>query len=92
MGTAIVVTLLVLLAVGIVVDQLLRLRTWLRRPPSSRHRQVIWECLWRSRCEWTVRRNVVADCVFQAAAAVMIWFQTAKRLVISVRHSGALIR
>ena len=29
---------------------------------------------------------------FQAAAAVMIWFQTAKRLVISVRHSGALIR
>jgi len=32
-GTAIVVTLLVLLAVGIVVDQLLRLRTWLRRPP-----------------------------------------------------------
>ena len=34
----------------------------------------------------------MADCVFQAAAAVMIWFQTAKRLVISVRHSGALIR
>jgi hypothetical protein len=34
----------------------------------------------------------LADCVFQAAAAVMIWFQTAKRLVISVRHSGALIR
>ena len=30
--------------------------------------------------------------VFQDAAAVMIWFQTAKRLVISVRHSGALIR
>ena len=28
----------------------------------------------------------------QAAAAVMIWFQTAKRLVIWVRHSGALIR
>ena len=26
---------------------------------------------------------MVADCVFQAAAAVMIWFQTAKRLVIS---------
>src|SRR5688572_5610219 len=36
--------------------------------------------------------EVMADCVFQAAAAVMIWFQTAKRLVISVRHSGALIR
>ena len=33
-GTAIVVTLLVLLAVGIVVDQLLRLRKWLNRPPS----------------------------------------------------------
>ena len=48
--------------------------------------------LWRSRCEWTGWRKVVADCVFQAAAAVMIWFQTAKRLVISVRHSGALIR
>jgi len=32
-GTAIVVTLLVLLAVGIVVNQLLRLRKWLRRPP-----------------------------------------------------------
>ena len=47
--------------------------------------------LWLSRCECTVRRNVVADCVFHAAA-VMIWFQAAKRLVISVRHSGALIR
>ena len=34
----------------------------------------------------------MADCVFQTAATVMIWFQTAKRLVISVRHSGALIR
>ena len=56
------------------------------------HRQVIWECLWRSRCEWTGWRKMVVDCVFQAAAAVMIWFQTAKRLVISVRHSGALIR
>ena len=56
------------------------------------HRQVIWECLWRSRCEWTGRQKMAADCVFQAAAAVMIWFQTAKRLVISVRHSGALIR
>jgi hypothetical protein len=33
-GTAVVVTLLVLLAVGIVVDQLLRLRKWLNRPPS----------------------------------------------------------
>ena len=32
---------------------------------------------------------MAADCVFQAAAAVMIWFQTAKRLVISVRHSAA---
>jgi hypothetical protein len=29
------VTLLVLLAVGIVVNQLLRLRKWLRRPPPS---------------------------------------------------------
>ena len=58
----------------------------------GRHRQVIWECLWRSRCERTGWRKMVADCVFQAAAAVMIWFQTAKRLVISVRHSGALIR
>ena len=47
--------------------------------------------LWLSRCEWTGRRNVVADCVFHAAA-VMIWFQAAKRLVISVRHWGALIR
>ena len=36
--------------------------------------------------------EVMADCVFQTAAAVMIWFQTAKRLVISVRHWGALIR
>ena len=52
----------------------------------------LFECLWRSRCEWTGWRKMVADCVFQAAAAVMIWFQTAKRLVISVRHSGALIR
>ena len=34
MGTAVVVTLLVLFAVGIVVDQLLRLRKWLNRPPS----------------------------------------------------------
>ena len=33
-GTAVVVTLLVLLAVGMVVDQLLRLRKWLNRPPS----------------------------------------------------------
>jgi hypothetical protein len=38
------------------------------------------------------RVKMVADCVFQAAAAVMIWFQTAKRSVISVRHWGALIR
>jgi hypothetical protein len=36
MGTAIVVTLLVLLAVGLVADQLLRLRKWLKKPPSSR--------------------------------------------------------
>jgi hypothetical protein len=60
--------------------------------PSGRHRQVIWEWLWRSRCEWIGWRKVMADCVFQTAPAVMIWFQTAKRLVISVRHSGALIR
>jgi hypothetical protein len=39
-----------------------------------------------------VRRNVVADCVFHAAAATVISSQTAKRLVISVRHWGALIR
>ena len=61
-------------------------------PQPRRHRQVIWECLWRSRCEWTGWQKMVAEFVFQAAAAVMIWFQTAKRLVISVRHSGALIR
>jgi len=48
--------------------------------------------LWLSRCECTVRRNVVADCVFHAAAATVISSQTAKRLVISVRHWGALIR
>ena len=54
--------------------------------------EVIWEWLWRSRCEWIGWRKVMADCVFQTAPAVMIWFQTAKRLVISVRHSGALIR
>jgi hypothetical protein len=35
-ATAIIVTLLVLLAVGTVVDQLLRLRKWLNRPPSPR--------------------------------------------------------
>ena len=35
-----------------------------------------------------MRRNVVADCVFHAAAATVISSQTAKRLVISVRHSG----
>ena len=34
MATAVVVTLLVLLAVGIVLNQLLRLRKWLKRPPS----------------------------------------------------------
>ena len=66
------------------------LRVWCR----ERHRQVIWEWLWRSRCEWIGWRKVMvmADCVFQTAATVMIWFQTAKRLVISVRHSGPLIR
>jgi cytochrome b len=37
MGTAILVTLVVLLAVGIVTDQLLRLRRWLNRPPGPRH-------------------------------------------------------
>jgi hypothetical protein len=58
----------------------------------DRHRQVISEYLWLSRCEWTVRRNVVADCVFHAAAAAVISCQTAKRLVISCRHWGALIR
>jgi hypothetical protein len=36
MVTAIIVTLLVLLAVGIVVNQLMRLRKWLKRPPNSR--------------------------------------------------------
>ena len=64
----------------------------LGRHIANRHGQVIWECVWRSRCEWIGWRTVMADGVFQAAAAVMIWFQTAKRLVISVRHSGALIR
>ena len=59
---------------------------------SQGHRQVIRESLWRSRCEWSRWRKMVAEFVFQSAAAVMIWFQTAKRLVISVRHSGALIR
>lgn len=34
MGTAIVVTLLLLLAIGIVADQLFRLRKWLNRPPD----------------------------------------------------------
>ena len=72
-------------------------RSWALQLASSTevvgwHRQVIWECLWRSRCEWIGWRKVMADCVFQTAATVMIWFQTAKRLVISVRHSGALIR
>jgi len=33
-ATAVVVTLLVLFAVGIVLNQLLRLRKWLKRPPS----------------------------------------------------------
>ena len=56
------------------------------------HRQVVRECLWCSRCERNSRAQMLADCGFQGAAAVMIWFQTAKRSVISVRHSGALIR
>jgi hypothetical protein len=34
-GTAIVVTLLVLAGVGIVINQLLRLRKWLKRPPDD---------------------------------------------------------
>jgi hypothetical protein len=34
----------------------------------------------------------LADCVFHAAAAAVISCQTAKRLVISCRHWGALIR
>jgi hypothetical protein len=34
-GTAIVVTLLVLVGVGIVINQLLRLREWLNRSPTS---------------------------------------------------------
>ena len=58
----------------------------------GRHRQVVRECLWCSRCERNSRVQMLADCVFQDAAAVMTWFQTAKRSVISVRHSGALIR
>ena len=36
--------------------------------------------------------KVVADCIFHAAAAAVMSSQTAKRLVISVRHWGALIR
>ena len=39
---------------------------------AAGHRQVIWEWLWRSRCEWIGWRKVMADCVFQTAAAVMI--------------------
>jgi hypothetical protein len=35
MGTAIVVTL-TLLGIGIVINQLFRLRKWLRNPPPSR--------------------------------------------------------
>lgn len=35
MGIAIVVTLLILLAVGIVTDQLFRLRKWLNKPPGE---------------------------------------------------------
>jgi hypothetical protein len=58
------------------------------REASSSYLGILWRC----RCEWIGWRKILADCVFQAAAAVMIWFQTAKRLVISVRHSGALIR
>src|SRR6476620_11219332 len=58
------------------------------RDSPDGHRQVIWEWLWRSRCEWIEWRKVMADCVFQTAPAVMIWFQTAKRLVISVVHVG----
>ena len=30
-------------------------------------------------------RKVVADCVFQAAAAVMVWFQTAKTVPVRQR-------
>ena len=72
-------------------DYAARLRR--RRPrPGDGIVKLFGKCLWRSRCECTAWRKMVADCVFQAAAAVMIWFQTAKRLVISVRHSGALIR
>ncbi|HEY7053426.1 MAG TPA: hypothetical protein VH496_15025 [Mycobacterium sp.] len=36
MWTAVIVTLLVMLAVGLVVDQLFRLRTWLNKPPPER--------------------------------------------------------
>ena len=35
MGTAIVVTLLVLVAIGIVTDQLFRLKKWLNRAPDG---------------------------------------------------------
>ena len=35
MGTTIVATLLVLLAIGIVTDQLFRLRKWLNREPRG---------------------------------------------------------
>ena len=87
--------LFVLLATGLVARTARRTVVGMLAEPGWLrwwHRQVVWECLWRGRCEWTEWRTMVADCVFQAAAAVMIWFQTAKRLVISVRHSGALIR
>jgi sugar/nucleoside kinase (ribokinase family) len=59
---------------------------------AQRHRQVVWECLWCSRCERIGAAKMLADCAFQAAAAVMISSQTAKRSVISVRHWDALIK
>src|SRR6476660_2907528 len=61
-----------------------RERSELRRASSSYLGMLV-----ALRCERTGWQKIVTDCVFQAAAAVMIWFQTAKRLVISVRHSAA---
>ena len=40
--------------------------------------KIYGNTLWRSKCEWTGWRKMAADCVFQAAAAVMIWFQSTK--------------
>jgi len=53
-------------------------RPWNHVQP--RHRQVrLRIALWRSRCEWTGLRNVVADCVFSCRAAVIDLSRPPKR-------------